>query len=596
MTDPAQWLLTREERANPRTRIDDTSPSGAAFTDDNLVVPLIDGAAYFANLHAVVSATEPGDLVLFTDWQGDADQQLTDDPGSDMLSVFGGADERGVDVRGLVWRSHLDQAGFFATANRHFGEQLQARGAEVLLDMRVRTGGSHHQKLVVVRHRDDASRDVAWIGGIDLAHNRRDDHRHVGDPQGQPLAEEYGDTPPWHDVQVRIQGPAVHAVETVFRERWEDPTPLSRNPIRRAVDLVRRHDTTPDPLPAQAPPPPAAGPHRVQLLRTYPNLRHGLDYPFARGGERSVARGYRKALEQTRQLVYVEDQYFWGTDVADPFVAALTANPDLHVVVVLPLHPDVEGLSRRAELLARSRALDRLRDIAPDRVAAYGLENAQGTPIYVHAKVCVMDDTWSTVGSDNFNRRSWTHDSELSCVVLDRDHALRLRLRLAMEHLGRLPADGSADDLLTTMDDCVDPHAMFDAYADAAHAVDDWHAGGCSGPPARPPARPAPGGPRSGRVRRARRRARPPARPGRATARPPAAQRLLTLSARTHRSRCSPSQLASESISSSTAARIARVHRPSSWTASTRRIPASRSAVASTLPTSASPYRIGRAQ
>ena len=485
MSDADQWLLTRRERGNPHTRIDDTSPHGHAWTEDNLVVPLVDGAAYFADLHAVVSATRPGDLVLFTDWQGDADEQLTDAPDSDVLSVFGSADERGVDVRGLVWRSHLDQTGFFATANRHFGEQLQARGAEVLLDMRVRTGGSHHQKLVVVRHRDDPARDVAWIGGIDLAHNRRDDHHHLGDPQSQPLAEEYGDTPPWHDVQVRIQGPAVHAVETVFRERWEDPTPLSRNPIRRVVDVVRRHDTTPDQMPEQAPPPPAAGPHRVQLLRTYPDLRMGLDYPFARGGERSVARGYRKALEQARSLVYVEDQYFWGNDVADPFVAALEANPDLHVMVVLPMYADVEGTSRRAEMLARSRALDRLRELAPGRVAAYGLENVHGTPVYVHAKVCIMDDTWSTVGSDNFNRRSWTHDSELSCVVLDHDYALRLRLRLAAEHLGRLPDDGSADDLGPIVDDCQDPRGMYDTYAASARALDAWHSGGRVGP--RPP-------------------------------------------------------------------------------------------------------------
>ena len=52
--------------------------------------------------------------------------------------------------------------------------------------------------------------------------------------------------------------------------------------------------------------------------------------------------------------------------------------------------------------------------------AIYGLENHAGTPVYVHAKACVIDDTWTTIGSDNFNRRSWTHDSELSAVVIDR--------------------------------------------------------------------------------------------------------------------------------------------------------------------------------
>ena len=49
----------------------------------------------------------------------------------------------------------------------------------------------------------------------------------------------------------------------------------------------------------------------------------------------------------------------------------------------------------------------------------FDLENEPGLPIYVHSKVCVVDDVWLSVGSDNLNRRSWTHDSELSCALLD---------------------------------------------------------------------------------------------------------------------------------------------------------------------------------
>ena len=52
-------------------------------------------------------------------------------------------------------------------------------------------------------------------------------------------------------------------------------------------------------------------------------------------------------------------------------------------------------------------------------MAVYDIENNAGTPIYVHAKVCVVDDLWMTIGSDNFNRRSWTHDSEITCAVVD---------------------------------------------------------------------------------------------------------------------------------------------------------------------------------
>ena len=104
-------------------------------------------------------------------------------------------------------------------------------------------------------------------------------------------------------------------------------------------------------------------------------------------------------------------------------------------------------------------------EAAPDRVAIYGIENHAGTPVYVHAKVCVIDDTWATIGSDNFNRRSWTHDSELSAVVVDRgraSYARRLRLTLAAEHLDRSP--GRRWTTAST------PAGMFAAYAESAAA------------------------------------------------------------------------------------------------------------------------------
>jgi phosphatidylserine/phosphatidylglycerophosphate/cardiolipin synthase-like enzyme len=470
--DPHRWLLSKEERGNPCTRIDDGHPDQEAWSAGNEVRPLVHGATYFAELCERIDATQPGDLVLFTDWQGDADQRLTGSAGSEVVDVLGRADERGVDVRGLVWRSHSSLIGFTARENAILGKELQRRGVEAILDMRVRKGGSHHQKMVVIRHRDDATRDIAYVGGIDLAHSRRDDRDHDGDPQAlDNMPEEYGPTPPWHDIQAAISGPAVHDVETTFRERWEDPTTLSRSPIILIRDRLRGLDTTPDPLPPQAPPPPPVpgGTHIVQLLRTYPDLRGGRDYAFAEGGERSVARGYSKAVQQARQLIYVEDQYVWGSQVGGVFTEALRAHPDLMVIAVVPLHPDVGGLNRLAQLEGRRRAMAQMEEAAPGRVAVYGIENRNGTPIYVHAKTCVIDDTWVTIGSDNFNRRSWTHDSELSAVVVDTagEYARRLRLTLASEHLGRDPDDPMAD--------CVDPADMFAAYAESAAALDRWY-------------------------------------------------------------------------------------------------------------------------
>jgi phosphatidylserine/phosphatidylglycerophosphate/cardiolipin synthase-like enzyme len=195
-----------------------------------------------------------------------------------------------------------------------------------------------------------------------------------------------------------------------------------------------------------------------------------------------VARGYRKALSRARSLVYVEDQYLWSPEIARSFAAALERSPDLRMIAVLPAHPDQDGrLSLPPNLLGRQEALDLLRAAGGDRVAVYSIENPEGVPVYVHAKVCVIDDSWACVGSDNANRRSWTHDSELSCAVVDcaegddpaGSWARDLRLRLAAEHLGR----GSGDEA-----DLQDARGTFDAFGAAAAALDAWHAAGRRGP------------------------------------------------------------------------------------------------------------------
>ncbi len=106
-----------------------------------------------------------------------------------------------------------------------------------------------------------------------------------------------------------------------------------------------------------------------------------------------------------------------------------------------------------------------------DRFGIYDVENPQGVPVYVHSKVVVIDDVWAMIGSDNLNRRSWTHDSELSCAVIDSERDRReptdpagegdgarvfardLRLKLLAEHLDRRPGD---------VDDLIDPIEAFD--------------------------------------------------------------------------------------------------------------------------------------
>ena len=489
------WFLTSSERGNDFTALDRRRPDGLAWSTGNKVETLLHGATYFRRLLEAIRNLAAGDCVYFTDWRGDPDQRLSDDPDTEVGAILAAAARRGVSVKGLLWRSHADRLGFSAKENRHLGVQVNAAGGEVLLDQRVRLGGSHHQKLVVIRHSAGPESDIAFVGGIDLCHSRRDDADHLGDRQRQVMAPVYGDRPPWHDAQIAVHGPAVGDLEFCFRERWDDRGRLSRDPLGILHDLLRHTDRTASTLPPIPADPPPSGTHAVQVLRTYAR-RHG-GYPFAPQGERSVARGFRKAIQRARRLIYIEDQFLWSTEMARIFAAALQATPSLHLIAVVPRFFDQAGaLTLRPNQVGREQAVQVLLDAGGQRVAIYDIENVAGIPVYVHAKISVIDDVWASIGSDNFNRRSWSHDSEIACAVVDaardgrepndpaglgdgaRTYARDLRLQLWREHLGR--ADGDDRGLL-------DPVEAVANFRDAALALEQWHQGGRRGE--RPPGR-----------------------------------------------------------------------------------------------------------
>jgi phosphatidylserine/phosphatidylglycerophosphate/cardiolipin synthase-like enzyme len=490
--DPAiaSWFLRDGDRANSATDL-------RTFTTGNQVVPLVDGRAYFARLCVELMATRRGDQVYFLDFRGDMNERL-DGVGTEVGEVLGAAARRGVGVFGLLWRSHPKLLHQSEKANAEFVRSIDEDGGQVLLDARTRRAGSHHQKLVVIRHPRSPTRDVAFVGGIDLGFSRNDDGEHRGDPQVMGFSEAYGPRPPWHDFQAEVRGPAVHDLEHTFRERWYGSSILDvPSPVRQLYDRAYHIGSmTGRPLPEPLPDDESRqGGHAVQVLRTYPaRLRR---YPFAPHGERSIAHAYRKAFARVRRLVYLEDQYLWSRPVANMVASALRENPGLHVIVVVPRFPDSDGaITRVPGVLGRHDAVRTCAAAGGQRFAVYDLENHAGTPVYVHAKVVIVDDVWAMVGSDNLNRRSWSHDSELSIAVLDsrldsreprdpaglgdgaRTFARDLRLRLWREHLDR-----GVDDV----EDLLDPQEAFAVFRRQAAALAAWHQAGEAG--TRPPGR-----------------------------------------------------------------------------------------------------------
>ena len=370
-------------------------------------------------------------------------------------------------VRGLVWRSHTDQAHFSEEENLHLVETVNEAGGEVLLDERVRRDGSHHQKLFVVRHPDAPERDVAFVGGIDLCHGRRDDaaprRRRAGDRARPALraapavarrpagGARPGRRRPGVDVPGALGGP----------DAARPPQPVAQRCLRQVAGEPRHPDPLP-PMPAD--PPPAGRPRRAgRCARTRPSGRAHAVRPRRRAQHRPrLPQGLRAGhAGSCTSRTSTCGRAPRPRSLAD----RLRDEPRLHLVAVVPRYPDRDGrLSGPPNRIGQQRAIELLREAGGERVAFFDLEAASGWPIYVHAKVCIIDDIWMIVGSDNLNLRSWTNDSELSCAVLDerRDDrepvdpgghgdgarvlARDTRLRLWREHLGR--DDGDDADLV----------------------------------------------------------------------------------------------------------------------------------------------------
>jgi phosphatidylserine/phosphatidylglycerophosphate/cardiolipin synthase-like enzyme len=111
------------------------------------------------------------------------------------------------------------------------------------------------------------------------------------------------------------------------------------------------------------------------------------------------------------------------------------------IAIVLPDHPNAGRAFTDA-------GLTRLQEEAPQafaegRIQAFCLatstrqdDGEHYRPIYVHAKVAIIDDVWATAGSGNLNNRGMRDDTELNVATLDTRLAQGLRMMLWAEHLG----------------------------------------------------------------------------------------------------------------------------------------------------------------
>jgi phosphatidylserine/phosphatidylglycerophosphate/cardiolipin synthase-like enzyme len=284
---------------------------------------------------------------------------------------------------------------------------------ECALDDRERPMHCHHEKLVVVDDR------VAFVGGIDLT-TFGGDRR---DTRGHPARGTVG----WHDAATRLEGPVVADVADHFALRWREVAGVA--------------------LP-QAEPPPPAGDLEVQLVRTVPEKI----YDALPRGEFRILESYVRALRSAQRLVYLENQFLWSPEVV-AILSEKLANPpseDFRLLVLLPARPNSGGDDTRGELGVLAEA-----DGDGGRLLACTLyqrgDDDVSSPVYVHAKIGIVDDEWLTVGSANLNEHSLFNDTEVNVVCRDPALARKTRLRLWAEHLER-PVEEVDGDPATVVD------------------------------------------------------------------------------------------------------------------------------------------------
>jgi phosphatidylserine/phosphatidylglycerophosphate/cardiolipin synthase-like enzyme len=280
-------------------------------------------------------------------------------------------------------------------------------------------GSSHHQKIVII---DDK---FAVCGGIDMTSDRWDTREHLHEdirrmlPNGKLYA-------PWHDVTMLMEGEVAGALAQMGRERW--------------ITAGGK------PLAACHPQELSAWPDR--LVAEFENVEIGIartraDYNGTEGVNEIEAL-FVEHIARAQRFFYAETQYFASRKIAEAIGKRLDEPDPPEFVIINPRRAD-GWLEQQAMDSARMRLVRSLieRDHA-NRFRIYIPYTSGGTPIYVHAKLTIVDDEILRVGSANMNNRSMGLDSECDVFIDARrppnagiePRITRIRHSLIAEHCG----------------------------------------------------------------------------------------------------------------------------------------------------------------
>jgi len=220
-----------------------------------------------------------------------------------------------------------------------------------------------HRKILLV----DGT--VGFSGGVGIADNW------LGDADNKDH---------WRETMIRVEGPVVTQMQFAFMDNW----------VKSRGELLTGLDYFPQVEPR--------GPHLTQVIKSSPSE-----------GSSTVKLMYTVSIVSAEKSIWISNAYFVpDPDTLRALEGAVRRGVDVRVIVPGE-HTDVP-IVRSASRLYYERLLN------------HGIRVFEYQPTMMHAKTMVVDGIWSTIGSSNFDDRSFRLNDEVNVNVYDEGIAGKL--------------------------------------------------------------------------------------------------------------------------------------------------------------------------
>ncbi len=365
--------LLAENAPDPARRVmlDKLLRVSGAMTDRHLVTgntvkPLVDGPGTFRAMFEDIGAAR--DHIHVETFILEDDQV-----GRALAKKLVEAARRGVTVRLLI-----DAVGSLNLPEA-FIEYLRRQGVLIRKfhpidpteDPRIWRGNNRdHRKVMVIDGR------IAYTGGINFADVYSESSLSI--PSGSKVTDEA-----WRDTHVRITGPAVAQFQAAFVRMWNKDR--ERNDRLSAASVSHLPEHTGGMIAGAV---------------------------TSDGGNEQASDIYSiliAAIGHAQQRIWITQAYFAPDDI---FLAAIkeAAKRGVDVRLLLP------GVSDAPLVIQASRA-------TYGELLESGVRIFERTGSTLHAKTMVVDGVWATVGSANFDYRSFVHNYEINAIIVDHEFA-----------------------------------------------------------------------------------------------------------------------------------------------------------------------------